>query len=402
LNYLNAIHIFYIFMFLQIIKQSFIKLVSVLAFANLLVSPIVANATISISNQPNIVGVASASADFSTLVTAVKAAGLVDTLSGNGPFTVFAPTNDAFNKLPAGLLEKLVMPENKTALTKILTYHVVAGKNMAADVIKLDGKSVATVNGATISVKIVNGGVVLNDKVNVTKTDIAASNGVIHVIDQVLVPSDLDLSTLVSKSVTNQPNIVGVASASADFSTLVTAVKAAGLVDTLSGTGPFTVFAPTNGAFAKIPADVLAKLLLPENKDALIKVLTYHVIVGKVDASQVVKLTSAKTVQGSDVKIAVVDSKVKLNDNTTVLTTDIQTSNGIIHSIDSVLLPADLDLTKLVSAKTSPTTITSPKAEDSMKGHTVRTGGLELSSIIALVSIVILGFALRLSLRSKK
>jgi transforming growth factor-beta-induced protein len=389
-------------MLLQSIQQLSIKLVSVLAFVNLLVGPVVANATISLSNLPNIVGVASASTDFSTLVTAVKAAGLVDTLSGNGPFTVLAPTNDAFSKLPAELLDKLLLPENKNALTKILTYHALVGKNMAADVIKLDAKSVATVNGASINVKIVNGGVILNDKANVTKTDIVASNGVIHVIDQVLVPSDLDLSTLVSKpAVVSQSNIVGVAVAAPAFSTLVAAVKATGLVNTLSGNGPFTVFAPTNDAFAKVPADVLAKLLLPENKDALIKVLTYHLVAGKVDASQVVKLTSAKTVQGSDIKIAVLDGKVKLNDKTTVLTTDIATSNGIIHSIDSVLLPADLDLTKLASAKTG--TVAPPPEEDhSMKGHIVRTGGFELSSIIVLLSVAILGFALNLSLKSEK
>jgi transforming growth factor-beta-induced protein len=389
-------------MLLQLIQRLSLKFVTALSFITLLASPVVANATISLSNQPNVVGVASASADFSTLVTAVKAAGLVDTLSGNGPFTVLAPTNDAFSKLPVGLLEKLVLPENKTALTKILTYHVLTGKNLAADVIKLDGKSVATVNGASINVKIVNGGVVLNDKVNVTKTDIAASNGVVHVIDQVLVPSDLDLSTLVSKpdAVTN--NIVQAAVATPAFSTLVAAVKAAGLDDTLSGTGPFTVFAPTNEAFAKVPADVLAKLLLPENKDALIKVLTYHVVAGKVDAAQVVKLTSAKTVQGSDVKIAVVDGKVKLNTTTTVLTTDIAASNGIIHSIDSVLLPADLDLTKLASAKTGVAAAPMTEAEHSMKGHTIRTGGFELSSLIVLLSVAILGFALNLSLKGEK
>jgi transforming growth factor-beta-induced protein len=389
-------------MLLQSIQRLSLKLVTVLSFITLLVSPVVADATISLSNQPNVVGVASASADFSTLVTAVKAAGLVDTLSGNGPFTVLAPTNDAFNKLQAGLLEKLVLPENKTALTKILTYHVLTGKNLAADVIKLDGKSVATVNGASINIKVVNGGVVLNDKVNVTKTDIEASNGVVHVIDQVLVPTDLDLSTLVSKPAAVTNNIVQTAVAAPAFSTLVAAVKGAGLVDTLSGTGPFTVFAPTNDAFAKVPADVLAKLLLPENKDALIKVLTYHVVAGKVDAAQVVKLTSAKTVQGSDVKIAVVDGKVKLNTNTTVLTTDIAASNGIIHSIDSVLLPADLDLTKLASAKTGVAAAPMTEAEHSMKGHTVRTGGLELSTVIAMMTIVILGFALSLSLRSEK
>ena len=180
-------------MFLQSIQQSFIKIVSALAFATFIISPVSAFAV------ENVVGVAVSSPEFSTLVTAVKSAGLVETLSGTGPFTVLAPTNDAFAKLPSGLLEKLVMPENKTALTKILTYHVIAGKNLAVDVIKLDGKSVPTVNGASVKIKVSNGGVVLNDKVNVTKTDLPASNGVIHVIDQVLVPADLDLSTLVSK-----------------------------------------------------------------------------------------------------------------------------------------------------------------------------------------------------------
>ena len=180
-------------MFLQSIQQSFVKVVSALAFTTFIISPVSAFAV------ENVVGVAVSSPDFSTLVTAVKSAGLVETLSGTGPFTVLAPTNDAFNKLPSGLLEKLVMPENKTALTKILTYHVIAGKNLAVDVIKLDGKSVPTVNGNTITLKVVNGGVVVNDKVNITKTDLPASNGVVHVIDQVLVPADLDLSTLVSK-----------------------------------------------------------------------------------------------------------------------------------------------------------------------------------------------------------
>lgn len=180
-------------MFLQILKKSILKISAIFLFATVIFSPM------KVLAAENIVGVASGNADFSTLVTAIKAAGLVDTLSGPGPFTVFAPTDAAFKKLPAGLLEKLVMPENKAALSKILTYHVVSGKNMAADVILLDGKSVVTVNGGSVKIKIVSGAVVLNTNVNVTKTDIAASNGVIHVIDQVLVPSDLDLTTLVSK-----------------------------------------------------------------------------------------------------------------------------------------------------------------------------------------------------------
>ena len=122
---------------------------------------------------------------FTTLVAAVKAAGLVDTLKGAGPFTVFAPTDAAFAKLPAGTLESLLKPENKAKLQSILTYHVVAGKVMAADVVKL--KSAKTVEGESITIKTMNGGVMV-DQANVTKTDIETSNGVIHVIDTVMLP----------------------------------------------------------------------------------------------------------------------------------------------------------------------------------------------------------------------
>jgi uncharacterized surface protein with fasciclin (FAS1) repeats len=138
-----------------------------------------------------IVEVAQGNADFSTLVQAVVAAGLAETLSGEGPFTVFAPTNAAFEALPAGLLEKLLLPENKETLVKILTYHVVPSKVMAADVAAGD---VTTVEGSTFTIST-EGGVKVNTS-NVTATDVPASNGVIHVIDAVLVPSSVDISAL--------------------------------------------------------------------------------------------------------------------------------------------------------------------------------------------------------------
>lgn len=147
--------------------------------------------------KPNIVGVAAGNADFSTLVTAVKAAGLVDTLSGAGPFTVFAPTNAAFGKLPAGTVETLVKPENKATLTKILTCHVVAGKVEAKTLlgaIQSNGGAytINTVGGCQFKAAVEDGKVVITDekggKSTVTATDVAASNGVIHVIDSVLMP----------------------------------------------------------------------------------------------------------------------------------------------------------------------------------------------------------------------
>ncbi len=124
-------------------------------------------------------------ANFKTLVAAVKAAGLVDTLKGPGPFTVFAPTDEAFAKLPAGTLENLLKPENKAKLQAILTYHVVLGKVMAADIVKLT--SAKTVEGGNIAIKTSNGGVQVN-QAHVVKTDVLASNGVIHVIDAVILP----------------------------------------------------------------------------------------------------------------------------------------------------------------------------------------------------------------------
>ena len=126
-------------------------------------------------------------AKFNTLVAAVKAADLVDTLKGSGPFTVFAPTDEAFAKLPKGTVEELLKPENKDKLKAILTYHVVSGKVMVADVVKIDGKKVQTVQGSPVAIKV-DGGTVMVGKATVTKTDIPTSNGVIHVIDTVLLP----------------------------------------------------------------------------------------------------------------------------------------------------------------------------------------------------------------------
>ncbi len=133
-------------------------------------------------------------------------------------------------------------------------------------------------------------------------------------------------------------DIVDTAVAAGSFNTLAAALEAAGLVETLKGDGPFTVFAPTDEAFAKLPAGTVESLLKPENKDQLIAILTYHVVAGKVKAKQVVKLDAATTVNGADVAIKVMDGKVKLN-QANVIKTDIRTSNGIIHVIDEVILP---------------------------------------------------------------
>jgi uncharacterized surface protein with fasciclin (FAS1) repeats len=152
---------------------------------SMLLALVFASAGFAGQHGKDIVDTAAAAGNFSTLVAAVKAAGLVDTLKGKGPFTVFAPTDEAFAKLPAGTVENLLKPENRDQLVKILTYHVVPGRVMASDVVKLD--SAKTVQGQSISVKV-NGGSVMVDGANVVKTDIQVSNGVIHVIDSVILP----------------------------------------------------------------------------------------------------------------------------------------------------------------------------------------------------------------------
>jgi uncharacterized surface protein with fasciclin (FAS1) repeats len=136
-------------------------------------------------------------------------------------------------------------------------------------------------------------------------------------------------------------DIVDTAVEAGSFNTLVAAVKAAELVETLKGEGPFTVFAPTDEAFAKLPEGTLDDLLKPENKEKLQAILTYHVVAGKVMAADVVKLESAKSVQGSDIMIEIKDGNVMLNGASQVVTTDIETSNGVIHVIDSVILPPE-------------------------------------------------------------
>lgn len=276
----------------------------------------------------DIVDTAVADGRFTTLVAAVEAAGLVETLKGEGPFTVFAPTDDAFAALPEGTVESLLLPENKQQLTDILLYHVVSGKVMAADVTGLE--SAATVLGKDIAIKVDMGNVYINEA-KVIITDIETSNGVIHVIDAVLLPP--------SDEAAESNTIVDVAVADGRFTTLVAAVQAAGLVETLSGEGPFTVFAPTDEAFAALPAGTVESLLLPENKQQLTDILTYHVVSGKVMAADVVNLTSAPTVLGKDITITVKDGKVFLNDTVQVIITDVEASNGVIHVIDAVLLP---------------------------------------------------------------
>ena len=271
----------------------------------------------------DIVDTAVADGRFGTLVAAVQAAGLVDALKGEGPLTVFAPTDDAFAMLPEGTVESLLKPENLEQLKSILLYHVVGGKLMASDVTSMTAAE--SLEGSEIAFKVDMGNAYANEA-KIIITDIETSNGVIHVIDSVLLPP------------AKLSDIVDTAVADGRFKTLAAALGAAGLVETLKGEGPFTVFAPTDDAFAKLPAGTVETLLKPENLEQLKSILLYHVVSGKVLADQVVTLESADTVLGKPVTIKVMDGKVYVNDSQVVLT-DVLASNGVIHVIDSVLLP---------------------------------------------------------------
>jgi len=290
----------------------------------------------------NIVDTAVEDGRFTTLVAALQAAELDDDLSGPGPFTVFAPTDDAFNLLPPGTVDFLLEPANQSTLIDLLLYHVIDGEVFASDAIDLDGTSATMLNALNVRLDVINGDLILNfngsRQATVTVTDIVATNGVIHVIDAVLDPGDA------------VDNIVDTAVANGNFTTLVTALQAADLDDDLEGPGPFTVFAPTDDAFDALDAlspGIVASLLLPANKATLIDILTYHVFNGSVLSPAAIALDgqSVTMINGGSMAIDVAASELVLNlggnRQATVTIKDVLVSNGVIHVIDAVLDPAD-------------------------------------------------------------
>tara|TARA_R110002072_G_scaffold10569_33_gene49263 strand:+ start:12871 stop:13824 length:954 start_codon:yes stop_codon:yes gene_type:complete len=273
----------------------------------------------------DIVDTAVAAGDFKTLAAALGAADLVSTLKGKGPFTVFAPTDAAFAALPKGTVEALLKPENKAKLAGILTYHVVPGTVKAAQVVKADGA--ITVNGQKAQFQVTKKGedtIVTIDGAQIVATDIECSNGTIHVLDAVILPAD--------------KNIVETATGAGSFGTLLAAAKAAGLAEVLAGEGPFTVFAPTDDAFAALPEGTVANLLKPENKDALVNLLKHHVVAGRVYSEQVIAAGEAKTLAGTTLKLMVDDGGASIGGGA-LQTLDLDASNGVIHVVGSVLLP---------------------------------------------------------------
>jgi uncharacterized surface protein with fasciclin (FAS1) repeats len=277
------------------------------------------------ANTKDIVDTAVSAGNFDTLVAAVKAADLVETLKQPGPFTVFAPTDEAFGNLLAGTLESLLKPENKQQLAAILTYHVVSGRVSARDAYGVNNAT--TVNGQRVNIARPDGKLSVGGA-SVVATDINCSNGVIHVIDTVLLPE--------------QARIPAAAKKAGVFNTLLAAASAAGLAEVLDGSGPFTVFAPTDGAFEKLPDGTVATLLKPENKGKLVDILKYHVVSGRVYADQAAQAKQAKTLLGPAVETSVSAEGLRINDSL-VVQADLDLANGVVHVIDSVLLPEPMN-----------------------------------------------------------
>ncbi len=272
-------------------------------------------------HRADIVDTAVAAGNFTTLAAALGEADLVKTLKSRGPFTVFAPTDEAFAKLPKGTVESLLKPENRDQLVAILTYHVVKDRVRAEEVASL--RNAITVNGQRVNIGVEDGQILV-DNARVTSADIRTSNGIIHVIDEVLIPE-----TKLIPEVAKDAKV---------FGTLLAAVEAAGLADALSSKGPFTVFAPTDDAFANLPEGTVASLLKPENRDQLVDILKYHVVEGRVYASDLFRKSRVNTLAGDRVQVKYGDGAFKINQSN-VVTTDVAAANGVIHVIDAVLLP---------------------------------------------------------------
>lgn len=265
---------------------------------------------------------------FSTLVAALTKANLVSVLQGDGPFTVFAPTNAAFNALLSDLGVSSLNDLSAEALTPILLNHVVPGSFKSSDLetgyVKTANASGPDDNAIDLLIEV-GGGVKLNKTINVTTADVQASNGIIHVIDKVILPTD----------------VVDIAVNNANFTSLVGALSAASgdLVNVLKGDGPFTVFAPTNAAFDEI-ADVAAQL----SEDELAEVLKYHVVSGNVLSSDLTNGMVVNTLAGT-FTVNISGSSVTLTDESgatvNVIATNVQGTNGVVHVIDKVLLNLD-------------------------------------------------------------
>ncbi|MFT5289169.1 MAG: transforming growth factor-beta-induced protein [Planctomycetota bacterium] len=275
-------------------------------------------------SRTTILGTAEAAGSFKTLLAAAQAAGLVDALSGTGPLTVFAPTDAAFDALPKGTVEELLKPENLESLRAVLLHHVVNGDVGLPALLR--GPELTTLAGQPLRVTSEAGALSLGGA-RITKAGLRCDNGVIHVVNSVILPEQRDLATIADSAGT--------------FETLVAAAKAAGLLDSLSGTSDLTVFAPTDEAFDALPAGTIASLLKPENRESLERILTHHIVKGKVYADSAAAAGTATSLAGTELTFGYANG-LQVN-GTPIIGRDISARNGVIHVIGAVLMPPELE-----------------------------------------------------------
>lgn len=318
-----------------------------------------------VMEEQSVLDLAIEAGQFSTLIAAIDAAGLAETLEGEGPFTVLAPTDAAFEAAfeALGITAADLLADTET-LTAILTYHVLPQAADSQLVATLDGSSVPTVNGQSVDINVVDGQIMINEA-TVVSADLIADNGIVHVLDAVLLPPDIaealgvamaedmeEETTTTTEATTTtteamQPTIAEIvvelaAGNPAEFTVLLAALETAGLVDALNGEGPFTVFAPTDAAFGALLEElgVTAEELLA-NPD-LANILLYHVVSGGFLAADVIELAPIDVptlYEENAISIAIVDGSVVINGVATVVTPDVMASNGVVHVIDAVLVP---------------------------------------------------------------
>ena len=270
-----------------------------------------------------IMDLVAADARFKTLAAAVNAAGLGEVLSGAGPFTVFAPTDAAFESLPEGTVEALLTEEGKTSLISILKNHVVSGRADLSSA--LGAGSISNLENNTLKVTFSEGSVRVNDAV-LRQADVSTSNAIVHIIDSVLVPTK-----------EGPTSILETANKAGSFKTLLAAVETAGLEDYLESGESVTIFAPTDAAFNKLPAGTVEQLLKPENRKKLETVLINHALQGSVGAGTALSQGTAETLGNQTLTFKIQEGRFQVN-GITIDTVDLVCSNGIIHVVDEVIL----------------------------------------------------------------
>ena len=352
--------------------------------------------TTAAQDMMDIPSTAIAAGAFETLVAALSAADLVGALSEpEGPFTVFAPTDDAFDALPEGLVECLVQPANADVLSAILLFHVVSGDVFSSDLSQ--GLSATTLSDGTLTFDLTDGAKV--NGVPISGVDVGATNGVIHIIDNVLVPPGLDVAGFLADCVGTPeptepvaetlPDIPTTAVAAGTFETLVTALTAADLVSAVSApNGPFTVFAPSDDAFAALPAGLVECLVKPENSEVLSSILLFHVLEGEVMAGDLSQGLEATTLSQGMLTFDLTDG-AKVN-GVSITATDIETSNGVIHVVENVLVPPGVDVAGFLATCTDepmmPTTMDIPATAIAAGSFQTLVAALGAADLVGAVS----------------